>query len=121
MALASPPVLALPVFSEEAPHFVLDVDASGAAVGGCLIQGDRVIAYASRVLTKSERQYSVTKRELLAVVWATNYFRQYLLGRRFLLRTDHSALQWLFNMKDPTGQLARWLLQLSELKASVRR
>ena len=118
-ALVSPPVLALPVFSEEAPSFVLDVDASGAAVGGSLMQGDRVIANASRVLTKSERQYSVTKRELLAVVWATSHFRQYLLGRRFLLRTDHSALQWLFNMKDPTGQLARWLLQLSELEFDI--
>ena len=48
------------------------------------MQGDRVIAYASCALTKAELQYSVTKRELLAVVWATNYFRQCLLGRRFL-------------------------------------
>lgn len=118
-ALISPPVLALPVFGEEAPPFVLDVDASRAAVGGCLMQGDRVVAYASRVMTKSERQYSVTKRELLAVVWATTHFKQYLLGRRFLLRTDHSALQWLFNMKDPTGQLARWLLQLSEMEFDI--
>lgn len=118
-ALASPPVLALPVFSDESPPFVLDVDASGSAIGGCLMQGDRVIAYASRTLTKAERQYSVTKRELLAVVWASNHFRQYLLGRRFLLRTDHSALQWLFNMKDPTGQLARWVLQLSEMEFDI--
>ena len=98
---------------------MLDVDASGAAVGSCLMQDDRVLAYASRALTKSERQYSVTKRELLAIVWATAHFRPYLVGRRFLLRTDHSALQWLFNMKDPTGQLARWLLQLSELEFDI--
>ena len=118
-ALSSPPVLALPVFSEEAPPFVLDVDASGTAVGGCLTQGGRVIAFASRMLTKSERQYSVTKRELLAVVWATQHFRQFLVGRRFILRTDHAALQWLFNFKDPEGQLARWLLQLSELEFDI--
>ena len=118
-ALVSPPVLALPVFSDKSPPFVLDVDASGSGLGGCLMQGDRVTAYASRALTKSERQYSVTKRELLAVVWATTHFRQYLIGRRYLLRTDHSALQWLFNMKDPRGQLARWVLHLSEMEFDI--
>ena len=118
--LSSPPVLAFPVFEDDAPLFVLDTDASGTGLGACLLQGERVVAYGSKALSKAERQYSVTKRELLAIVWATQHFRQYLVGRRFILRTDHAALQWLFNFKDPEGQLARWLLQLSELEFDVQ-
>ena len=79
------------------------------------MQGEHVIAYASRALTKAERQYSVTKRELLAEVWAAQNFRSYLVGRRFVLRTDHAALQWLFEMQDAEGQLARWQFLLREL------
>lgn len=114
-ALASPPVLGHPSFEQAAPPFVLDTDASGVALGACLTQGDKVIAYASRALTKAERQYSVTKRELLAAVWGVQHFRQFCVGRRFVLRIDHSSLQWLFNFKNPEGQIARWLLILSEL------
>ena len=114
-ALSSPPVLAHPLFEKGGPSFILDTDASGVALGACLTQNDRVIAYASRPLTKAERQYSVTKRELLAVVWGVQHFKQFLVGSRFILRTDHASLQWLFNFKNPEGQIARWLLVLSEL------
>ena len=114
-ALGSPPVLAHPSFEKGAPSFILDTDASGVAIGACLTQNARVIAYASRPLTKAERQYSVTKRELLAVVWGVQHFKQFLVGSRFILRTDHAALQWIFNCKNPQGQVARWLLMLSEL------
>ena len=80
---------------------------------------EHVIAYASRVLSKAERQYCVTRRELLAVVHFTQHFRPYLLGRRFTLRTDHGSLAWLKNFKDPTGQLARWLEKLQEFDFEV--
>ena len=56
----------------------------------------------------------VTRRELLAVVAFLQLFRQYLLGIPFTIRTDHSALTWLQNFKQPEGQLARWLEQLQE-------
>ena len=78
-----------------------------------------VIAYASHSLTKAERNYSVTRRELLAVVTFTNHFLQYLLGRQFLLRTDHHSLTWLTYFKNPEGQLARWLEKLSEYSFEV--
>ena len=78
-----------------------------------------VIAYASRSLTKAERNYSVTHRELFAVVTFTNHFQQYLLGRQFLLRTDHHSLTWLTNFKNPEGQLARWLEKLSEYSFEI--
>ena len=55
---------------------------------------------------------TVTRRELLAVVHFTKYYKNYLLGKNFLLRTDHGSLRWLFGFKEPQGQLARWLEQL---------
>ena len=52
-------------------------------------------------------------RELLAVVNFTRHFRHFLLGRRFLLRTDHASLTWLTNFKEPEGMLARWITALA--------
>lgn len=69
----------------------------------------RVIAYASRTLSKSERRYCVTRKELLAVVFAFKRFRHYLYGHKVFVRTDHSALKWVLNFKDPQGQVARWI------------
>src|SRR6267154_19341 len=98
--------------------YCLDTDASNEAIGAVLSQRqngqERVIAYASRLLTKPERNYCVTRKELLAVVHYCKQFRTYLLGRHFLIRTDHSALRWLRNMPDPIGQQARWLELLEE-------
>ena len=55
------------------------------------------MAYGSRVLSKAERNYCTTRKELLAVVHFVHYFKHYLMGKRFLLRTDHGSLRWLFN------------------------
>ena len=78
---------------------------------------ERVVAYASWVLRKAERQYSITRKELLAVVIFAKHFRHYLLGRHFVVRTDHSSLQWLF--KEPESQIARWLESLQEFDSEV--
>ena len=113
--LTSAPVLSYPDFSKP---FILDTDASNVGIGAVLSQNhngmEHVVAYASKSLTKAERNYSVTRRELLAIVTFTNHFRQYLLGREFVLRTDHHSLSWLRNFKNPDGQLARWLERLAE-------
>ena len=77
------------------------------------------MAYASRLLSKTEWHYSVTHKELLAVVVFLNHFRQYLLGRKFILRTDHGSLVWLCNFKEPKGQLARWLEKLEEFQFEI--
>ena len=112
--LSTTPVLAHPDFKE---RFILDTDASQYAIGAVLSQVkngvERPIAFASRSLSKSERKYCVTRKELLAVVHFIKYFRHYLYGRQFTVRTDHSALKWLINFKDPEGQLARWMDVLS--------
>ena len=56
------------------------------------IEGHKqVIAYGSRALTKAERKYYATRRELLALVWGVHHFRLYLYGRRFIARTDHNS------------------------------
>ena len=110
------------------PHydleFILDTDASATGIGAVLSQvqdggREHVIAYASRTLSKPERHYCVTRRELLAVVTFIHHFRPYLLGRKFSLRTDHSSITWLRNFKQPEGQLARWITKLQEYDFSI--
>ena len=99
--------------------FILDTDGSADSIGAVLSQIDntgqeRVVAYGSWVLSKAERQYCVTWRELLAVVTFIRQFKPYLTGRRFQLRTDPGSLVWLRNFKEPEGQLTRWLKCLQE-------
>lgn len=78
-----------------------------------------MVVYASKTLTKMERKYCATCHEMLALVWATHHFRPYVYGCRFVLHTDHSALQWLHSFKEPEGQVARWLEQLAEYDYQV--
>ena len=73
---------------------------------------ENVIAFFSKSLSRSERNYCVTHKELLAVVVAVKTYHHYLRGRQFLIRTDHGALKWLLKFKNPEGQLARWLEHL---------
>uniref|UniRef100_A0A803JFV2 Gypsy retrotransposon integrase-like protein 1 n=1 Tax=Xenopus tropicalis TaxID=8364 RepID=A0A803JFV2_XENTR len=112
--LLSAPIMAYP--DPQLP-FILDTDASETGIGAVLSQiqdgHERVISYASRALTKPERKYATTRKELLAVVIFTRYYRHYLLGRHFTVRTDHNSLKWLHTFHEPEGQLARWLEQLS--------
>ena len=62
---------------------------------------ERAICYASKAISKSEMNYSARERELLAIVTFTRHFKLYLLGRKFKDVTDHRALHWLYNFKDP--------------------
>ena len=97
-ALTSAPCLAYPL--PEAT-FILDADASKYAIGAELSQVqngvERTIAYASNILLPAQKRYCVTRKELLAVVKFTDQFRHYLLGKEFILRTDHhsSALNFV--------------------------
>ena len=118
--LMTSPVLVFPDFKLD---FVLNTDASGEGIGAVLSQvvdgKERVVAYASRVLSRTERKYCATRREMLAVVWAAHHFRLYLYGRQFELRTDHHCLKWLHSFKEPEGQVARWLESLTEFQYRV--
>uniref|UniRef100_A0A146MBF8 RNA-directed DNA polymerase n=1 Tax=Lygus hesperus TaxID=30085 RepID=A0A146MBF8_LYGHE len=110
-ALTQPPVLGHPV---PGAKFVLDTDASDKALGAVLsqIQDGRevVLAYYSKCLSKAERNYCVTRKELLGLVNALRHFDSFGLtsGEPFIVRTDHASLQWLQNFREPDGQLARW-------------
>jgi len=114
-AFTSPPILAMPTDSGD---YILDTDAS--AIGAVLSMrqdgSERVIAYASRRLDRCEINYCVTRKELLGVVHFMRYFRQYLLGRQFRVRTDHAALTWLRRLRETIGQQARWLEMIRRVR-----
>ena len=101
----------------------MDTDASDFAIGAVLSQKldskERVIAYASKTLTKSERRYCVTRKELYALVHFVKYFRHYLYGKKFTIRTNHASLRWLMQYKNPEGQVARWLEILSSFDMKI--
>ena len=119
-ALTSPPVLAMP---NDTGNFILDTDASEHTIGAVLSQVqdgvERVIAYASRKLDKREINYCVTRKELLSIVHSLKYFKQYLMGRQFKIRTDHAPLTWLRRTPYPVGQQARWLEIMEEYDFQV--
>ena len=108
--------------------YILDTDASNTAIGATLSQlqwseklgrEDRPIAFASKSLAWTKRRYCVTRQELLAVVTFMQQFRHYLLGRQFIVRTDHSALCWVMTFKEPRDQMARWLEILSQFDFKI--
>lgn len=119
----SAPILGYP--DPKAGQFILDTDDSNNAIGCVLSQVQenckRVIAYGSRALTTAERNYCVTRKEMLAVVYFMKYCKHYLLGKKFILRTDHGSLTWLHRFKEPDGQICRWLQQIGpfDLKVSI--
>ncbi|KAL7293051.1 hypothetical protein TKK_0013495 [Trichogramma kaykai] len=119
-ALTSAPVLARPDFAKP---FIIQCDASGTALGAVLVQedekGEHPIVYLSRVLSAPERNYSTSEKECLAILWAIKKLRPYVEGYEFTVITDHSALTWLKNLKDPTGRLARWALQMQQWQFRV--
>ena len=80
---------------------------------------ERVLEFASRILTSAERNYSVTERESLAAVWAIKKFRLYVEGYEFKVVTDQSSLKCLCNLHNPTGRLVRWALELQEYRFTV--
>ncbi|GFV45329.1 retrovirus-related Pol polyprotein from transposon 412 [Trichonephila clavipes] len=120
-ALTSAPILAYPEIGKQ---FILDTDASHESIGTVLsqeIEGqERIIAYFSKCLSKPERNYCVTRKELLAIVKAVEHFHPYLYGRRFLQRTDHASLTWVLNFKNSEGQIARLILRLQEYDVEIR-
>ena len=119
-ALSSAPILGFPDMSKP---FILDTDASGFGIGAVLSQihdnKEVVISYFSKALSKAQRQYCVTRRELLAIISGVKNFHHYLYGSNFIVRTDHGALTWLLRFKNPEGQMARWLQTLSTYNFEV--
>ena len=98
------------------------MDASDNSLGAVLsniVDGvEYPVAFASRVLTPAECCYSTTKREALAVIQAMKWFKPYIWGTQFVLRTDHALLQWLFRQNND-GMIFRMLQRLQEFSSST--
>ena len=80
---------------------------------------DHLIAFASRKLSKAEKNYSTTEGEGLAMVYALQKFRHYLLGAHFKMYTDHCALKQLVNKPVLGGGICRWLFLFQEYDFEV--
>ena len=95
----------------------LTTDASEHAVSAILSQDDHPIVYLSRRLTKAEMNYSNIEKEAFAIIWSTQRARQFLLGRKFLLKSDHRPLEFIFNPrkelpKVTSARILRWAIKL---------
>ncbi|KAM2100612.1 hypothetical protein ACFX1T_027739 [Malus domestica] len=119
--LTSAPIIRPPDWSIP---FELMCDASDYALGAVLGQRKdkqpHVIYYASRTLNDAQLNYSTTEKELLAVVFALDKFRSYLLGTKVIIYTDHAALKYLLTKKEAKPRLIRWMLLLQEFDIEIR-
>ncbi|GKB99128.1 reverse transcriptase domain-containing protein, partial [Tanacetum coccineum] len=97
--------------------FELMCDASDFAIGAVL--GQRHDHYASKTLIEAQTNYTTTEKELLAIVYAFEKFRSYLIMNKSIVHTDHSALKYLFAKKDAKARLLRWVLLLQEFDFKV--
>ncbi|CAN6720941.1 unnamed protein product [Malus baccata var. baccata] len=79
-----------------------------------------VIYYASRTLNDAQLNYSTTEKELLAVVFALDKFRSYLIGTKVIVFTDHASLKYLFTKKEAKPRLIRWMLLLQEFDIEIK-
>ncbi|WZZ53231.1 hypothetical protein YC2023_053338 [Brassica napus] len=104
--------------------FEIMCDASDFAVGAVLGQKrdkkSHVIYYASRTLDEAQAKYSTTEKELLAIVFAFEKFRSYLVGSKVTVYTDHAALRHLLAKKDAKPRLLRWILLLQEFDLEIK-
>ena len=108
------PVLSCPTFHKD---FILETDTSAQGLGAILSQQQEdgqvhPVAYASRALSPSERNYSITEMEMLAVVWAISHFQFYLYSRNVTVYTDHTAVKAVLEAPNPNGKHARWWMKV---------
>ncbi|XP_074270854.1 uncharacterized protein LOC141594760 [Silene latifolia] len=120
-ALTSAPIIQPPDWSLP---FELMCDASDHALGAVLGQRKNgkvhAIHYASKTLDDAQTNYSTTEKELLAVVFAMEKFRTYLVGAKVIVFTDHVALRHLLIKKESKPRLIRWILLLQEFDMEIR-
>ena len=100
---------------------VIYVDASPVGLGAILVQDDAVVCFASRALTPVEQRYSQTDREALGVVFGCEKYILYVLGKPFVVITDHKPLTGIFNkpQSDPPARIEKWMLRLQRYDMNV--
>nr|GFA24388.1 reverse transcriptase domain-containing protein [Tanacetum cinerariifolium] len=105
---------------DEMPQNFIQIDfAVGAVLGQRIDKHFRPIHYASKTINQAEANYTTTEKEMLAVVYAFEKFRSYLIMNKSIVYTDHSALKYLFAKKDAKARLLRWILLLQEFNFKV--
>jgi hypothetical protein len=104
--------------------FQIMCDASYFAVGAVLEQRRdkkmHVIYYASRTLDEAQVNYATTEKKLLAIVYAIDKFRSYLVGSKIIVYMDHAAIRYLLSKKDAKPRLIRWISLLQEFDLEIR-
>ena len=100
--------------------FEIMCDAMGAVLGQTKDKKHHAIAYASKTLIGAQHNYATTEKELLAVVFAIDKFRSYLVGAKIIVYTDHAALKYLLTKKDAKPRLIRWILLLQEFDLEIK-
>ncbi|CAM8994324.1 unnamed protein product [Rhodiola kirilowii] len=116
-ALATTPVLALPDFTHP---FTIQTDASGSGIGAVLLQHSRPLAYFSKKFTPTMQRSSTYNRELCALVAAVHKWRQYLLGGRFVIETDHQPLRTILTQTIHTPEQQKWIAKLMGFDFEVK-
>ena len=114
-AMTQAPVLALPDFTRQ---FVVECDASGSGIGAVLRQ-DRPIAFHSQALHGKNLMLSTYEKEMLVLLMAVKKWQHYLLGRKFIVRTDQRSLQYLWSQKITTEAQQKWLYKLMGFDFSI--
>jgi hypothetical protein len=119
-ALVGAPILVRPDFKKP---FCLDVDWSTKGVGAILSQKEdkfeRVVAYASKGLTKVQKKFHPMEGECYVLIWGIMHFRQYLHRTHFILRTNHKPLEWLATISDAHGRRGRWIDMLQDFSFKI--
>ena len=99
-------------------------DASDFAMGAVLGQRKekifRAIYYASRTFNEAQENYSTTEKEMLAIVFACEKFRPYILGSHIIVHTDHATIKYLMSKKESKSRLIRWVLLLQEFDMEIK-
>ena len=109
--LSEDPVLAMP---DMLKPFEVQTDASDFALGGVLMQEGHPIAFESRKLSETERRYTAHEKELLAVLHCLRTWRHYLLGSKFVVKTDNTAVSHFLTQPKLNPRQARWQEHLAE-------
>ena len=119
--LVQAPIMAAPEWDQ---GFEMMCDASDFAMGAVLVQRKekifRAIYYASRTFNEAQENYSTTEKEMLAIVFACEKFRPYILGSHVIVHTDHAAIKYLMSKKEAKPRLIRWVLLLQEFDLEIK-
>ena len=99
-------------------------DASDCVIGAVLGQKAdkmfRAIYYANKTFNEAQENYSTTEKEMLAMVFACEKFRPYILGSHVIIHTDHATIKYLMTKKEAKPRLIRWVLLLQEFDLEIK-